>query len=129
MTEILIKNPKLKLIEYYDSLIRQVDIYTEEQLAKYTSNENIVELHGELDLFNRKRDELIDELRKHQKEELIERKWRLKESNKFMLLFLSLKPKPYCDKWANKRSPFKLFLLVLDFSLNTHEQELLRFFI
>lgn len=29
-------NPKLMIVNYYDSLIQQVDIYTEEQLAKYT---------------------------------------------------------------------------------------------
>lgn len=36
------KNPKLIIIDYYDSLIRQVDIYTEEQLEKY-SDESVID--------------------------------------------------------------------------------------
>ena len=80
-------NPKLMIIDYYDLLIRHVDIYTEEQLAKYTKIENNVlfkdvkenqadpkELkipsENKTDLLNRKRDELIDKLREYQKDTL-----------------------------------------------------------
>lgn len=33
------KNPKLLITDHYDSIIQQVDIYTEELLAKYTEND------------------------------------------------------------------------------------------
>lgn len=33
------KNPKLIISQYFDSLIRNIDIYTEEQLAKHTEHE------------------------------------------------------------------------------------------
>lgn len=38
------KNPKLMIIDYYDSLIQQVDIHTEEQLSKYTENSVVGEI-------------------------------------------------------------------------------------
>ena len=74
----LIRNPKLIIIDYYDSLIRQVDIYTEEQLEKYPREKVIdkdsfgdqlpaesINLH---DFLNQKRDEYISEIKKAEKE-------------------------------------------------------------
>lgn len=43
-------NPKLFLSNYFDSLINQIDIHTEEQLEKYQENEN---LNEDLILFER----------------------------------------------------------------------------
>lgn len=46
------KHPKLIIIDYYDSLINQVDIYTEEQLAKHTDSDVVTEAISKEDSFN-----------------------------------------------------------------------------
>lgn len=199
------KHPKLIIIDYYDLLIRNVDIYTEEQLKKYT-DENVIEIVSDdlvLDKYSEKyenneenpiimdfespnaniydlidkvpywrqsiykypkesekaknepppllsnvhkflnnmRDEMIDELKKGQeaalknyekiKNEIKVDKLASEEEfdrsvvsrlfeKQFMFLLLD-------NKYESKNnSPFKLYLIVLDFYLNKHEKEILR---
>lgn len=201
--EMTTKHPKLLIIDYYDSLIQQVDIYTEEQLAKYTDGQPVVnkliykviitesknsdreeEIHYCLDLespsqnfnkivdsdpfwehskynyskvnakqdeteplsidvLNKMRDELIDELKKGQHEalkyyETIKNELKIDKmasdeeidrnvmarlfEKQFMFLYLDNKKYNY----RNWNSPFKLYLVVLDFYLNKHERQLLK---
>lgn len=161
-------NPKLMIIDYYDTQIRHVDIYTEEQLAKYEANEITNEKssmnqktsdlmpknkkikldNSEIDvceLLNRKRDEIIDKLRKCQEktlthyetiknelkvldkssnEEMVEREItaRLFEKN-FEFVLVNTKLSSDDEK---KPCPFNLFLIELDFYLSKHEKALLR---
>ena len=191
---------KLMIIDYYDSLIQQVDIYTEEQLGKYTeesvitfddsdldrsdSNEeeetpDFLDLESpNVDIFkilyydpylkrseykypkekakheqselstnvhtflNNIREEMIRELKKGQEEALknyekiksevkvdklaseeeMDRKVNAKLfENQIMLLVLDKN-----SESTNKNSPFKLYLIVLDFYLNRHERHLLK---
>ena len=191
---------KLMIIDYYDSLIQQVDIYTEEQLGKYTEESVITFDDSDLDrsdsneeeetpdfldlesqnttinqiisynpywkrseykypkekakhepselstnvhkFLNNIREEMIRELKKGQEEALkyyekiksevkvdklaseeeMDRKINAKLfENQIMLLVLDKN-----SKSTNGNSPFKLYLIVLDFYLNRHERHLLK---
>lgn len=169
-------HPKLMIIDYYESLIRHVDIYTEERLSKdlesdsdssdsddeksqefesssnffltnrdpYSneswfnhSKEKATDVHKYL---NNKRDKLISEIKRGQEEalknyekiksELIVGKPAINDEeidrnvatrlfdNEFM--FLILDKDSNCQK---QDSPFKLYLIVLDFYVNKNERQ------
>lgn len=52
------QNDSLTIIDYYDSLVRQVDIYTEEKLEIYT-NDDLIEI--KIDIRENKNEDSEDE--------------------------------------------------------------------
>ena len=64
-------NPKRFILDYYDSLVRRIDIYTEEQLELYTENDRLQHSKYSIDVCERKKEELFSTRHRYQELEEI----------------------------------------------------------
>lgn len=145
-------NLKKLIINRYDWIINQVDIYTEQQLEKYSSTDTVEVPNGRepesmpvCDYLNKSRDEMIDMVREDQAEalkqlEIIRDKSQQilqddedKEATLRRLLFRII-PLPIIlhineinlnyGKIKNS-CPFKMYLIKLDFNIDINKEFLL----
>ena len=176
-------NPKLIISNYFDSLINQIDIHTEEELAKFKETDlintekpfkfdifNKISLYGYnynyesfimqpsrhiplgsvgvVDFLNETRMKLIEKINAAQVEAFKccdQIKYQLNEINKdvtkskeqkedeikgkvFAKKFLGILQINQIDQNRENKSPFKLYLVELDFYMNQDEQFLLRYY-
>lgn len=135
-------NPRLLISNYYESIIREIDIFVEERLIEFNDNGNDDETNRSIELnMNRTRDEMIDEVKRaeHETFELYEMKLRneltsVKNEASTINKLDYLESRLFANNsvvfvsYALEGNRSELCLLIFDVYLNKTERELLKFF-